>query len=247
MTEGVLIIGATGAIGSEVARQITARGGQVFLAGRSEGRLGEVASEVSAAGHAVIDAADGGSFAAAFKDAKAALGTITGVANCVGSVLLKGAHITTDEEWHETIRTNLDTAFYTVRESAKALRPAGGSVVLCSTAAAQVGLANHEAIAAAKAGIDGLVRSAAATYGAKAIRINSVAPGLVKSEMTRRIWENEPMADASREMHVLGRLGEPADVARAIAFLLHPQNDWITGQTLGVDGGLGGIVNRPKR
>ena len=247
MSEGVLILGATGSIGGTVARLVADRGGQVFVAGRDGDKLATLAAEVSAAGHAAIDAGDAASYAAAFKVAKSALGTISGAVNCVGSVLLKGAHITTDDEWHETIRVNLDTAFYTVREAAKTMRSNGGSVVLCSTAAAQVGLANHEAIAAAKGGVDALCRSAAASYGAKNIRFNAVAPGLVKSEMTRRIWENEPMADASREMHVLGRLGEPEDVARAIAFLVHPDNNWITGQTLGVDGGLGGIVNRVKR
>ena len=247
MSEGVVVLGATGSIGGAVARSIVDRGGSVFVAGRNAEKLAEVAADIGAAGSAVIDAGDSATFTAALKQAAEALPSVTGVVNCVGSVLLKGAHITSDDEWHETIRVNLDTAFYTVREAARVMRSGGGSVVLCSTAAAQVGLANHEAIAAAKGGIDALVRSAAATYGSKEIRINSVAPGLVKSEMTRRIWENEPMADASREMHVLGRLGEPADVARAIAFLLHPENNWITGQTIGIDGGLGGIINRPKR
>jgi 3-oxoacyl-[acyl-carrier protein] reductase len=118
--------------------------------------------------------------------------------------------------------------------------------VLVSTAATRVGLANHEAIAAAKGGIEGLVRAAAATYASAGIRINAIAPGLVKTPMTQRLWEDPQIAQASVQMHALGRLGEPGDIARAIAFLVDPANSWITGQVLGVDGGLGSIVPRRR-
>ena len=120
-------------------------------------------------------------------------------------------------------------------------------MVLCSSAAARIGLANHEAIAAAKAGIIGLTLSAAATYSNRGIRFNAVAPGLVKSEMTRTLWESEEAAAVSSQMHALGRLGKPEDVAAAIAFLLDPANAWITGQVLGVDGGLGSVLPRTRR
>ena len=105
-------------------------------------------------------------------------------------------------------------------------------------AAARVGLANHEAIAAAKAGIIGLVLSAAATYARQKIRFNAVAPGLVRTPLTKGLVSSELAEKASLAMHPLGRLGEPEDVARAIAWLLDPAQGWITAQVLGVDGGL---------
>ena len=117
---------------------------------------------------------------------------------------------------------------------------------MVSSAAAQIGLSNHEAIAAAKAGIIGLTLSAAATYAGRRIRFNAVSPGLVKSEMTRKLWESDEALAMSSRMHALGRLGEPEDVARAIAWLLDPTNDWITGQNIGVDGGLGSVLTRMK-
>lgn len=126
------------------------------------------------------------------------------------------------------------------------MRQSGGAVVLVSSAAAKIGLSNHEAIAAAKAGITGLTLSAAATYAARGIRINAVSPGLVKSEMTRKLWESEEAAAMSAQMHALGRLGEPADVANAIAWLLGDESSWVTGQTIGVDGGLGSVLTRMK-
>jgi hypothetical protein len=121
----------------------------------------------------------------------------------------------------------------------------GGAVVLVSSAAARIGLANHEAIAAAKAGIIGLVLSAAATYARQRIRFNAVAPGLVRTPLTRGLVSSEPAEKASVAMHPLGRLGEPEDVARAICFLLDPAQGWITGQVLGVDGGLADVKARP--
>jgi NAD(P)-dependent dehydrogenase (short-subunit alcohol dehydrogenase family) len=115
----------------------------------------------------------------------------------------------------------------------------GGSIVLMSSSAAQVGLSNHEAIAASKAGVEGLVRSAAMTYAPKQIRINAIAPGLVQTPLTQRVWGNARSSEISLAMHPLGRFGQPDDIARAIYFLIDPRNQWITGQVLGVDGGLG--------
>jgi len=116
--------------------------------------------------------------------------------------------------------------------------------VLVSSAAARIGLANHEAIAAAKGAIEGLVRSAAATYAARAVRVNAVAPGLVRSRLTERIVNNDKALAASLALHPLGRVGEPGDVARAIAFLVDPAQSFLTGQILGVDGGLADLKTR---
>jgi 3-oxoacyl-[acyl-carrier protein] reductase len=122
---------------------------------------------------------------------------------------------------------------------------AGGSIVLSSSAAARVGLANHEAIAAAKAGVIGLMLSAAASYAPRGIRVNCVAPGLVRTPLTARTTANEASLAASTGMHALGRIGEPEDVAAAIAWLLDPAQGWVTGQVIGVDGGLATV--RPRQ
>jgi len=105
-------------------------------------------------------------------------------------------------------------------------------------------LANHEAIAAAKAGIEGLAVAAAASYAPKGIRVNCVAPGLTRTPLTAKLWQNEMVAKASAGMHALGRIGAPEEIASAIGWLLDAEQAWVTGQVIGVDGGLSRVRSR---
>jgi NAD(P)-dependent dehydrogenase (short-subunit alcohol dehydrogenase family) len=213
------------------------------LAGRSTESLETVAV---ATGGIVrqLDARQPNEVADAVTEAVDRFGRIDGIANCVGSLLLKPAHLTTDDEFDETIATNLRSAFAAVKAGSKAMRASGGSIVLVSSAAAQIGLANHEAIAAAKGGIIGLAKAAAASYSRQGIRVNAVAPGLVRTKLTERLTATPQAETASLALHALGRLGEPEDVASAIAWLLDPAQSWVTGQVIGVDGGLGSVRSR---
>lgn len=243
--KSAVVLGATGSVGSALCRRLAATGCQLFLAGRNAELLAELSDEFDCNSHAV-DAAKPETLEAAIFKAEEHFGQVDGIVNCIGSVLLKPAHSTSHEEWNETITTNLTSSFAVMRAAGKAMRKTGGSVVFVSSAAARIGLANHEAIAAAKAGINGLTLSAAASYAGKGIRVNAVAPGLVKSHMTKRFWENESAAETSKAMHPLGRLGEPAEVASLIAWLLEPENSWITGQVISIDGGITSAAVRPR-
>lgn len=238
-----LVVGATGAVGSALARRLAARGDALVLLARDGARLAPLATELGAlpvVGDATVPADVDAAVAAAVER----FGRLDGAANCVGSVLLKPAHLTKDDEFRQVLETNLMSSFFLLRAAVRAFGPDGGSVVFCSTAAAKAGLPNHEAIAAAKGGIEGMARSAAATYAGRRIRINCVAPGLVRSAMTARIINNEAALKASLNLHALQRLGEPEEVASAIAFLLDPANSWVTAQVLAVDGGLGTLKVR---
>ena len=236
------ILGATGGIGAALCRRLAATGARLVIGARDEAKLAALAGELNTAS-LVTDATQSDQVDAFIAHAVATHGQLDGAANCVGSLLLKPAHITTNDEWEFTMRQNLNSAFYVLRAATKAMK-AGGSIVLLSSAAARTGLANHEAIAAAKAGVIGLTLSAAASYAARNIRVNCVAPGLVATPLTARITGNETSLKASTAMHALGRVGAPEEIAGAIAWLLDPANSWITGQVLGVDGGLSSV--RPR-
>jgi 3-oxoacyl-[acyl-carrier protein] reductase len=238
-----LVLGASGGIGSALARRLADGGARLFLAGRSAERLAALAGELNAP-TLVLDAREPGAVEDAAAQAVAHHGRLDGIANLVGSLLLKPAHRTSWEEWHDTMAIHVNSAFGAVRAAAEHLRREGGSVVLMSSAAARVGLANHEAIAAAKGAVEGLALAAAASYATFGIRVNVVAPGLTDTPLTAAITGNEAQLKASAAMHPLGRIGRADEVAAAVAWLLDPAQAWITGQVLGVDGGLATVRSR---
>jgi NAD(P)-dependent dehydrogenase (short-subunit alcohol dehydrogenase family) len=233
------VIGAAySGIGSALAKRLAAKGHELLLLGRNGERLAALGVELQAQ-HAVLDLTQ----LDAVESAVAGFGPIDGIVNCAGSLLLKPAHLTSEAEWQATLDSNLKTAFVAVRSAVRNMTQ-GGAIVLVSSAAGRMGLANHEAIAAAKAGVIGLTISAAASYAPRNIRVNCVAPGLVETPLTARITGNEASLKASTAMHALGRVGQPDDLASMMEFLLDPANSWITGQTFGVDGGLGTLRSR---
>jgi len=237
------IFGATGGVGSALARLLAGAGGRVVLVARDRDRLDSLAAETGAETQ-VADATVLAEVDAAVDFTVTRFGRVDGVANCVGSLLLKPIHLTSESEWSAVLNTNLGSAFAVTRAAARAMTQTGGSIALVSSAAARIGLANHEAIAAAKGAINGLVLSAAATYAPRGIRVNAVAPGLVRTPLTSRITGNEAALKASTAMHALGRVGEPEEVASGLAWLLNPAQSWVTGQILGIDGGLGSVRSR---
>lgn len=239
----ILVVGAAGGIGSALCRKVRSEGGRAIPLGRASERLSALAAELGEE-PGILDASDFDSVEQAVSQAAARAGRIDGIANCAGSLILKPAHLTSAAEFRATLAANLESAFAVVRSGARAMMSTGGSIVLVATAAARTGIANHEAIAAAKGGVIGLTLSAAATYAPRNIRVNCVAPGLTDTPLAVRITSNEAALKASSAMHALGRIGRADEVASALAWLLDPANAWVTGQVLGVDGGLGSI--RPK-
>lgn len=236
----IVVLGAAGGIGSMLARRLARQGRRLVLAGRTPGPIAMLASELGAHGVSV-DATRFDQVDAIFSEALEIHGRVDGVVNCVGSLLLKPAHLTSESEFTETVAANLTSAFAAVRAGARAMIKTGGAIALVSSVAARVGLANHEAIAAAKAGVIGLTVSAAASYARQHIRVNCVAPGLIRTPLTKKLTESESALRASVNLHPLGRIGEPADVASALAWLLDAEQSWVTGQVIGVDGGLGSL------
>ncbi len=240
----ILITGATGGIGSATARMLHQRNIRLLLAGRNRDKLEALADELNAEFRAADVTSE--------EDVERLIGWATecsgghlgGMVHAVGSMLLKPAHLTSLEDFQSTLDLNLTSAFLMLKYGVKPMFAQGGSIVFFSTVATGMGLANHEAIAAAKGGIDGLVISAAATYASKNIRINAVAPGLTDTPLAARITGNEASLKASIGLHPLGRIGQSADIASAAVWLIDPATTWVTGQILRVDGGLSTVRSR---
>ena len=239
-----VVIGAAGGIGSSLCRMLAAKGARLFLVGQTAEKLDGLAAELrdgNADGEYIphrADATISSDVDSAFAAAGERFGALAGAVNLVGSIPIKPAHQTADAELERTLLLNVHTAFFTLRAAARIMMATGGSIVLASSVAARIGLANHESIALAKAAVEGLVRAAAATYAGKNIRVNAVAPGLVDTPLAAKFTASELTLKASTAMHPLGRIGTPDDVAPAIAWLLDPATTWVTGQVLGIDGGL---------
>lgn len=222
---------------------LSVQGATVVAIGRNETKLSTL-GELDGVQTLICDATNLSEVQQTLLNVEQQVGSIDGVVNCVGSLLLKPAHLTTSDQWNDIIATNLCTAFNIVHAAAKSMLSTGGSIVLISSAAARIGLPNHEAIAAAKAGVIGLTLSAAATYASRGIRVNCVAPGLVQTPMTNSLTSSEIALNASKKMHPIGRIGQPADISSSIVWLLDPMRSWLTGQVIGIDGGLATLRGR---
>lgn len=231
-----LIFGGGSGIGLALARRLAMQGRSLTLLGRDAEKLQSAADELGA-DWAVCDARS-------FAEVDSVFGgePVSGAVNCAGSILLKPAHLTSEQDFHDTIETNLKSAFAVVRAAGKHMQ--AGSVVLFSSAAARLGLPNHEAIAAAKAGVQGLALSAAATYAGRGLRFNVIAPGLVDTPLASKLTSRPASRQASEAQHPLGRLGHADEIASLAAWLLGDDASWMTGQVIGQDGGLASLKSR---
>lgn len=239
--------GIYGGIGAALARRLQANGWSVGGFGRDRKKLDALSETIDGLQLFQADATDPEAVQNVFAEANEAMGGIDAYIHCVGSVFLKPAHLTSPAEWRETLSKNLDSAFFALRASIPLLqKQGGGALVFCSSVAARTGLVNHEAIAAAKGGLEGMVRSAAASYAPRHIRVNAVALGLVETNATGMILANAQSRSISEQMHPLGRVGQPDDAASLLAWLASDDASWVTGQIYGMDGGMGAIVPRPK-
>ncbi len=239
MAGRIVIVGATGGIGAALARRVAARGATPVLLARDAGRLAALAAELPGAETHVVDVGDTAALQAAVK---AAGSPLAGLAYCVGSILLRPATRVTEADLADTYRLNVIGAAMAVQAAIPALAACqgagGGSIVLFSSVAARAGFANHLAIGAAKAAVEGMTVALAAEL-APGIRVNAIAPSLTRTRIAEPLTRNPAMAEAIGKLHPIPRLGEPEDVAALADLLLSPGAGWITGQVIGVDGGRG--------
>jgi len=223
-----LIIGGTRGIGRALAEKLIARGERVITVARgAEGVLGGE--------HIVADVLLNGLDEAVLPN------ELAGLAYCPGSIDLKPFRSIKPEELRSAFELNVVGAFRCAQQCAERLKRVPGSGILFfSTVAVQRGMAFHAGVASAKGAVEGLTRSLAAEL-APTVRVNCIAPSLTRTSLAEKLLSSPEREKASAERHPLKRVGEPEEIAAMAAFLLSDDARWITGQVLGVDGGMSAI------
>ena len=233
-----LILGATGSIGSSLAKKIVSDGGAVHLVGRDENSLSALASELNST-FTTCDVLEENFSDKIMVD----LGEtpLNGLAYCVGSIDLKPLKLTKKSDFMQSFNLNLISATEIIKSTSDNLKQNKGSVVLFSTVAVKKGFTNHSIVASAKGAVEGLTVSLAAEF-APNIRVNCIAPSLTKSKISNFLLKNEKIAEGIAKMHPLKRLGEGSDSSSIAKFLLSEESSWVTGQIFGVDGGRSSVA-----
>jgi len=233
----VMITGASGGVGRALASRLQARGWTVFAVGRDLDRL----IDVPCTERVIADTSTPEGALQAVEACSRTLGAAPlHLAHCVGNTMIAPLHRTSAAQVRSVLNANLDSALFMLGAWLDVVRQTStpGAAVLVSSVVSRIGVANHEVIAAAKGGVEALVRSVAATYAAQGVRINAVAPGLTETPMTAGLLKPAGAREAAERQYPLGGLQTAEDVAGVMAWLLSDTASRITGQVIGVDGGF---------
>jgi NAD(P)-dependent dehydrogenase (short-subunit alcohol dehydrogenase family) len=243
---GALVTGGGSGIGLGIASRLAADGATVTICGRSAERLASAIEQTGAIEGpgsllaTTADVTDEASVIAAVKQAEANAGGPLGavVANAGGSTSIGPVTQLGLDDWNATTMLNLTGTMLALKHGAASMvRGGGGSFVAISSTAGSLTHPWFGAYGASKAGINQLCRQAADELGPSAVRVNSVCPGLIRTELVDFITAGGPVLDSYRENTPIDRVGEPEDIAALVRFLVGPESTWLTGQTITVDGG----------
>ena len=242
-----LVTGGGSGIGEAAAAKLAADGAHVTICGRTEDKLIAAVDRIAAGAadgatvtHIVADVTVESDVEAAVAAASAVTGRLDGLFACAGGSTGMGPLATAEvADIRSTMELNYIGTFLCLKHGGRqmATQGGGGSIIGCSSHAGQDTMRYLGGYGGAKAGLDHLCRVSADEMGRLGVRVNSIQPGIVATELLRPITDGGPLLDDYLPQIPLGRVGEPEDIAEMVRFLIGPESSWITGQAFAVDGG----------
>lgn len=227
--KNIVVIGASSGIGLETSKQLLEKGYEIFSFSRHQ-------PGIAVHKHIALDINAGETPEIVSQNIPT---EVHGVLYCPGTINLKPFHRLSLEDFQKEININFMGAVKVLQACFKALRKSkDASVVLFSTVAVQTGMNFHSSIASAKGAIEGLTRSLASEWANYKIRVNAIAPSLTDTPLAKQLLANDEKREASHKRHPLGRVGSSEDVANLATFLLSDKSSWLTGQIIGLNGGM---------
>ena len=228
--KNILVVGGSSGIGLSLVQLLVTNGANVYNVSRTA--YPEWPEGIN---HLTLDVlGDAGALSSFLPE------QLHGLVYSVGSINLKPFNRLTEEDFLNDYRVNVLGAVKIIQQALKSLKAAqGASIVLISSVAARTGMSFHGSISAAKGAVEGLALSLAAELATNHIRVNVIAPSLTDTSLARGLLNTPERKEASNKRHPLGKYGSPEDISSAIAFLLADESNWMTGQVIDIDGGLG--------
>ena len=246
----VLVTGAGSGIGAACVRRLYDEGASVAAADISQESMDKLVADLGGGERiygAALDVTDGEKVTAFVAEAKRRFGSLNGLVNCAGISGVGNVLDLDPEVWRKVIAVNLDGTFNMCQAFARAVKDDATprSIVNISSGAGLMGVPNRLAYVASKFGVSGLTRTMGAELGPFGIRVNAIAPGMIRTPFTEYMFKDPEKARRIRAAHPIGREGVPEEIAAVIAFLLSDDASFMTGAVVPVDGGQTSCIPAP--